>query len=679
MNASMALIPGIAVLNRLAYPFKFLLVGILMLVPLLIMAALLLAELNRTVENLQDERIGLAYLAEVRPLIEHIPQHRGMSGAFLNGDAAYRRQMESKQSEIDALFDRLALKDRELGEMLQTAHRATALANAWQSLKDRVWQLTPAQSIEEHSQLIQQAINLMGYVSDTSGMILDPHLDSYYLIDMLAVQMPVLTEAMGQSRAIGAGVATRGQMSTEQRIQLNIRLDRIRSAEANLNRHLEVVARENPSLAGLLRASSHEGATAVDQFAELINVQLLNAESIRITTDEIFSSSTRAIDGVFKLYDEILPNLDGLFAQRMRSSEQIRYWSILSVVLVIAVLSYLFVSFYQGVMQSISHISEGSQRMAAGDLTVRFRLDAQDEMQNIAKSFNEMSDSFHKLVSQVINSSNQVASAADELSAITSETDKGIRRQQQETDQVATAINQMSATVHEVSGSAHSASESTQAAATEASNGQQVVGHTISSINRLAKEVESATGIIHSLEKNSDDIGSVIDVISGIAEQTNLLALNAAIEAARAGEQGRGFAVVADEVRTLASRTQSSTLEIQAMIERLQGDARRAVEAMGKSSEQAELGVDAAAQAGDALKRITQAVDTIAEMNAQIASAAEEQAAVSEEINRNISNIAQISESNASGSTQTAAASTQLSNLAMDLQRMLSQFKVEHR
>jgi methyl-accepting chemotaxis protein len=670
------LVPGVALLNRLRYPFKFLLVGLLMMIPLITMAYLLVAQLNQTVASLHSEHDGLEYITEIRPLIEHMPQHRGMSGAFLNGDQSFRRQMENKQGEIDAFFNRLQQRDRELGEKLQTGNRVAALQSEWQSLKGRIWQLTPAQSFAEHGRVIQQAIDLIGYVADTSGLILDPHLDSYYMMDLLVMQMPVLTEAMGQSRAIGAGVAASGSMNTDQRIQLTIRLDRIRAAEASLKHHLEVIARENPGVASALNASSRDASNAVAEFAELVSSRLLDAESINITSSEIFASSTRAIDGVFKLYDEILPRLDGLFLQRVSVGEQIRFGAILAIVVVIGLLLYLFAAFYQSVMKSINYIADGTHRMAAGDLTVQFKLDSRDEMQNIAKSFNEMSSSFHNLVSQVMSSTSQVASAAEELSAITAETDKGIRRQQHETDQVATAINEMTATVQEVSGSATAASESTQAAANEASNGQQVVGNTVSSINRLAKEVESATEIIRSLEKNSDQIGSVIDVISGIAEQTNLLALNAAIEAARAGEQGRGFAVVADEVRTLASRTQSSTLEIQEMIERLQGDARRAVDAMGKSSEQASEGVDAAAQAGDALRRITDAVHTIADMNSQIASAAEEQTAVSEEINRNISNIAQISDNNATGSTQTAAASSQLAGLSVELQQMLSRFKV---
>jgi methyl-accepting chemotaxis protein len=311
-----------------------------------------------------------------------------------------------------------------------------------------------------------------------------------------------------------------------------------------------------------------------------------------------------------------------------------------------------------------------------GDLTQRLDASGKDEITELATAFNEFVEKMQMLVGKVSGATSQLATAAEELANVTEATEESIRKQQSETDQVVTAVNEMVATTQEVAGNAGSAAQGAQDADGEANDGRQVVAETIATIKSLANDVEQAATVIDKLETDSENVGKVLDVIKGIAEQTNLLALNAAIEAARAGEQGRGFAVVADEVRSLASRTQQSTEEIYEIIQHVQGDAHQAVEVMHTGREQAQKCVDQAARAGESLSHITEAVTRISDMNTQIASAAEEQSAVAEEINRNIVNIAQAGEQSAAGAQHTAASSDSLKNLAMQLQSLVSQFKV---
>jgi len=319
---------------------------------------------------------------------------------------------------------------------------------------------------------------------------------------------------------------------------------------------------------------------------------------------------------------------------------------------------------------AMQDIAEGE-----GDLTQRLKVTGTDEIAQMSKAFNRFAAKIQEVVSQVTGFTAQLASAASQMAAITETTSAGAKTQHEQTDQVASAVTQMGSTVQEVSRNAGEAANAAHHADTETSNGRDVVAKTVDSINDLAREIDRVSQAIHRLGTDSDNIGKVLDVIKSIAEQTNLLALNAAIEAARAGEQGRGFAVVADEVRTLASRTAQSTREIQQMIDSLQTGSREAVKAMDGGRSMAQATVKQAAAAGESLDLIAGAVSTITTMNTQIATAMEEQNAVVENINKNVVSISMVSDQTAEGAQQTAKASDELSHLAVELQTLLAQFK----
>ncbi len=311
-----------------------------------------------------------------------------------------------------------------------------------------------------------------------------------------------------------------------------------------------------------------------------------------------------------------------------------------------------------------------------GDLTHRLAVRTRDEIGELAEYFNHFIEKLQQSISRVKTSAARVEDATRQLTEISTDTARIVKDQGHGTEMIAVAVNQMTATAQSVSANANEASRSTQNADHQASDGRDVVNASVASINMLAAEVEQSAAAIESLRLGSNKIGGVIDVIEGIAEQTNLLALNAAIEAARAGEQGRGFAVVAQEVRTLAQRSRGSTEEIRQMIATLQQEASAAVDRTQSTRDRARETIELASRAGESLDSITGAIKTISTMNDQIATAAEEQSAVSEEINRNVASIQAISERTSKAAESVESSARELARADDELTAVVAQFKV---
>ncbi|WP_414705921.1 methyl-accepting chemotaxis protein [Pseudomonas sp.] len=330
----------------------------------------------------------------------------------------------------------------------------------------------------------------------------------------------------------------------------------------------------------------------------------------------------------------------------------------------------------KSITQPIAAALEAAETIAEGNLTRPIKVDGTDEAGRLLAAMQKMQEKLRDTLMHISGSATQLASAAEELNAVTDESARGLTQQNNEIEQAATAVNEMTSAVEEVARNAISTSDASKSATTSAGDGRDLVMETVSAIERMSGDVQSTAELIGNLANESRDIGKVLDVIRGLADQTNLLALNAAIEAARAGEAGRGFAVVADEVRALAHRTQQSTSEIERMIGSIQGGTEQAVNSMRNSTERAESTLNIAKGAGLALDTINTAIVEINERNLVIASAAEEQAQVAREVDRNLVNIRDLSAQSSDGANQTSAASGELTRLAIDLNSMVARFSL---
>lgn len=356
------------------------------------------------------------------------------------------------------------------------------------------------------------------------------------------------------------------------------------------------------------------------------------------------------------------------------NSARIAVISLIVVAIAIAVAVSILIS--RSISQPLTRSVVSARFIAEGDLTRQVSVEGSDELTELAQALQQMQGKLREAIGQIASSSNQLASAAEELNVVTDESAKALQLQNDEVQQAATAITEMSSAVDEVAGTALKTSEASSQSANLARDGTKKVVQTSSVIEKMNADVRMSTQVINTLADKVSSINQVLEVIRNVADQTNLLALNAAIEAARAGEAGRGFAVVADEVRSLAYRTQTSTGEIEQMIQQVQSSAKEAVDAMQLISGNAENAQSVAKSAADALELIAENISAISDQNHVIAGAAEEQSKVAREIDRNIVTISDLASQTADGSNQTSASASELTRLAVELNELVSKFKV---
>ena len=672
MNSLLA--PAIALMNRLSYGMKFCLISVLFFVPLGIISTMVVHQAYERVEVTQHAQDNLALVRAASDILRDAELIRDMEAVnALLGQGQFAAELDARGAELrKQALDKLTslpldVEDAAAADVVAKRDELVALYQGFANESVSGRKVLSVQGLSD-------AATLLNFSAAYAGLPQDFDRDVRQLTELLIDVTPQVTAALGEGRAIGAYSMGLGFINSDASRAMDDLFETLQKLTGNYQQVLQQTLSGNglQSLKPAADASLESLGIAQNIFDE----EIIMANSLEGQWDEYFARITTEIDKTYALDTAVFDALRARLDERLGENRSAMYTLIVSLSLVGLLIIYLYAGFYMATRRTLKRLSSQMGRVASGDMTVQVDVDSRDELGDLAADFNNTVQKVRELIRQVSATSDQVQEQSRQVEDIASESSHAATSQRSQIEQVATAMNEMAATSQEVARSAALAVTNAEEVNTQTLNGRRLVESSVDGIEKLSGEIENSVKVINQLADDSSSISRVLDVIKGVAEQTNLLALNAAIEAARAGEQGRGFAVVADEVRTLARRTQQSTEEIEQMIVRLQSGVGAAVKAMGSSHSMTADTVDASLKVQAGLDNILKSVTYIVDQSQQIAAAAEEQTAVSHDIDQNIVEINHAGERTAEGARKAEESSGRMAQLVQSLQGIISAFKV---
>ncbi len=668
--------PSTALMNRLSSTNKMLFISIAFMIPLIMLQSITIVDQLDKIQVTTQEQKGSEYIAALRQLIQNLPAHRGMTNAYLSGNDSFKPKLLARRQKIADNIKVINEINSRLGKELGVDNKWSQNKSTWKRLESDAFTGKAKDIFARHTALIANILEMISTVSDDSGLTMDPDLESFYIASSIVNSLPQIVENLGQARGMASGLAAKKSATIEQKIKLSSLLTIIDKSITALKRSTGVIQKVSPSVGNKINSNVSAALNQATAYVSYLQTEIVLADNIKVDSSEVFGKGTTTITANFKLLDQLIPELNVLLALRGGDLNQSLYLIAGIGISFMLIALYLFGGFYYSLNTAIHGIKTASEKLAKGDLRERLELDNEDEFADVALSFNQMADKFSTVINELEAAITTLATGSENLLETSIKNNTNMEKQSAEVNEVAAAITEMAVTVQEVSKSTQLTSKATKSAHDEAQQGHEIIANSVQSMNDLSAEIKVGTEVAKKLNDDGINIGSVLEVIKSIADQTNLLALNAAIEAARAGEQGRGFAVVADEVRTLASRTQDSTKEIETLISYLQQGSERAVKVMSRSNELAQNTLEETKKEAEFLERISTSIIQIDDMCSDIALASKEQTIAADNISRSMVHISNVTISGTEASHQVNENSRGLSQLSEGLAKIISQFRV---
>lgn len=690
--------PFIRILHNMKYSVKFTLIGALFFIPLLIISLVYMNTLNSDMERKQMRIEGANYNLVLKDVLKYAQQARGLNVSVLTGDTEAVEKLETSTAEMEKALTKIEKLDASSDYDFKTTTKLNEIADQWQALQKTTWTSTN-DIVKNYNALTAEILDLMQDVSNNSNLLLAESKETFNLIYNASIELPKITEQYGQLRALGVNVLNNDKITDAQLEKMNSLSYPMQEALDRVDTSMAITMSDD-ALKSALQSAYNQSNESSKVYIEALNK--LQDDSIQST--DYYELATTAINDKFDLYATSLDVLKSTMNDQYNALKQKTTLVLIVLIAIFVIITLLFTSLYLGIRQSIRLLAHSTKEVASGNLNEKVALHTKDEMRDIEDAFNDMTQQLNELVREINTSAEHVATSSEELHASSEESSSSIEQattainkitndteqQAARLDESVQAMDEMVEGIERIAKNSTRISSLTNDTTASATAGNQTIDRALNQMAIIKQTVEASSTTVHALNEQSAEIGSIVKVITDIADQTNLLALNAAIEAARAGEHGKGFAVVADEVRKLAEQSRTSAIQISELITTIQKDTVQSVDMMSDVTKNVNVGIEVTSEAASKFSDIVVSMEQLNPQMEDISATAMEFSAQSEQVAAAMQHLLMMVQTT-SASTQEVAASSEeqsaimeeiassantLSEMSASLQQLVAKFHV---